>query len=421
MRVLLYADDCNPEMSSEPGFTFRTVRSIIGHVDEAVVVTQTRNEAAIAKIDMGGAAVAYLDTEYVARPVWKVSKALRLGTSLRTATKYPVQYAFERELWKCFGPEIARGGFDIVHRVGPISSALPSPLASWSKAPFVIGPVNGGLPYPPEFSNVLRREGEWLRYVRGANRLLPYLDATYRNAAAILAAYDHTVANLPQGNADRIVNFPEVGADPARFSGARRNAGKSRLDFVFVGRLVPFKCADVAVSAFASSDTLRAHRLTIIGDGPERGRLEALIEKHGLTDSVILSGWLSQDRVALAMRDADAFVFPSIRDSGAGVVAEAMLAGLASVVVDYGPGHHLIDDASGIRVPLGTREDHVRGFRVALEALVADPARRLAMGEAAHERATTRLSWDARARRIVEIYRWVLGQRPDKPLGPLEG
>jgi len=421
MRVLLYADDCNPEMPSEPGFTFRTIRSIVDHVDEAVVVTQTRNEAAIARTDMGGATVAYLDTEYVARPVWKVSKALRLGTALRTATKYPVQYAFERELWKSFGPEITRGEYDIVHRVGPISSALPSPLATWSKAPFVIGPVNGGLPYPPEFSDVLRREGEWLRYVREANRLLPYLNATYRNAAAILAAYDHTVAKLPPGNDGRIINFPEVGADPARFTSTSRKVGKTRLDFVFVGRLVPFKCADVAVSAFAASDILRGHRLTIIGDGPERPRLESLVEEHGLADCVTLSGWLPQDQVARAMQDADAFVFPSIRDSGAGVVAEAMLAGLASVVVDYGPGHHLIDDASGIRVPLGTREDHIHGFRAALEDLVADPARRIAMGEAAHDRAATRLSWDARARRIVEVYRWVLGERPDKPLGPLEG
>jgi glycosyltransferase involved in cell wall biosynthesis len=421
MRVLLYADDCNPEMASEPGFTFRTIRSIIDHVDDALVVTQTRNEAAIAKTDMGGATVVYLDTEYVARPAWKVSKALRLGTSLRTATKYPVQYAFERELWKRFSARIGQGEFDIVHRVGPISSALPSPLATWSKAPFVIGPVNGGLPYPPAFSEVLRREGEWLRYVRGANRLLPYLDATYRNAAAILAAYDHTVARIPPGNSDRVINFPEVGADPARFSGAPRNPGKTRLDFVFVGRLVPFKCADVAVSAFAASDMLRGHRLTIIGDGPERARLEALVEKHGLADCVTLAGWLPQDQVARTMQDADVFVFPSIRDSGAGVVAEAMLAGLVSVVVDYGPGHHLIDEASGIRVPLGTREDHIAGFRTALEALVADPTRRIAMGEAAHNRAATRLSWDARARRIVEIYRWVLGERLDKPLGPLEG
>lgn len=421
MRVLLYADDCNPEMASEPSVAFNTVRAIVDHVDEAIVATQVRNREAIARSGMGNAEVVYLDTEFVARPIWRVSSALHLGTASRAASKYPVQYAFERELWKRFRPDLEARRFDIVHRIGPISSALPSPLATWTEVPFIIGPVNGGLAYPPGFSDVLRREGEWLRYVRQGYRLLPYANASYRNAAAILAAFPHTIQKLPPGLADRIIDFPEVGADPTRFTAQPRQAERSRLDIMFVGRLVPFKCADVLISAFATSDVLRAHRLLIIGDGPERLKLEALIHENGLESCVQLLGWKPQAEVGRLMASADIFAFPSIRDAGAGVVAEAMMSGLVNVVVDYGPGHHLVDDTCGVRVPLGTREDHVRGFRDALERLVAEPERRIAMGKAAHERAVSRLSWDARARRIVEIYRWVLGERPDKPAGPLEG
>lgn len=420
MRVLLFSDAMNPELPSEPGVAFNTARSIIDHVDEAVVVTQVRNREAIERVDMGGARVEFLDTEYIARPIWKVSKALRLNTASLTAVKYPVQYAFERELWKLFGDDLEHGRFDILHRVAPISSALPSPLASWSKTPFVIGPVNGALPYPPEFQDVLRREGEWLRHIRGGYRLLPHAVSTYSKAKAILAAFDHTIAALPPGNNDRIFDFPEVGADPTQFAHTGPRPDKDRLEFLFVGRLVPFKCADVAISAFAESPTLRKHRLVFAGDGPERAALEKLVAEKNLGDCVEFLGWTEKAEVGRRMQSADVFVFPSIRDAGAGVMAEAMMAGLPSVVVAYGPGKHLVTPECGIQIPLGSRADHAEGFRVAMEQLADSKERRLAMGDAAHERAMSYLSWDARAKRIVDVYRWVTGEQANRPKGLLD-
>lgn len=189
MRVLLFADHCNPEFSSEPLVGYNTCRSIAGQVDEAVVVTQIRNRDAIERAGMAGAEVVYLDTEYVARPVWKISKALRLGADSGTAMKAITQYFFERDLWRRFGPDLVAGRFDIVHRVTPISSAIPCPLASWSPTPLVIGPVNGGLPYPAQFGSVRRKEGEWLRYIRGGWRPIPpcaaALGKTHINARGI--------------------------------------------------------------------------------------------------------------------------------------------------------------------------------------------------------------------------------------------
>ncbi len=422
MRVLLYADDCNPEMASEPSVAFNTARSIVEHVDEAVVVTQVRNLEAIEKRGMGKAEVVYLDTEYVARPVWKLSSALRLGTASRAASKYPVQYAFERELWKRFGSDLGAGRFDIVHRIGPISSALPSPLASWSKTPFVIGPVNGGLPYPPGFSDVLRSEGEWLRYVRQGYRLLPYANATYRKAAAILAAFPHTIEKLPPGLGARIIDFPEVGADPGRFTPQPRDPSRSRVDILFVGRLVPFKCADVVISAFAASEILKAHRLLIVGDGPERPKLEALIRAHGLGDCCAVA-WLE---AAGRGRPDDGFgrhlrlpFDPRRRcrrcrrgDAGGPCQRRRRLRTRSSPDRRRQRDSRAAWHARGphTRIPGGVGGPRCEPCTDALP-WVWRPMTGLA----------TRLSWDARARRIVEIYRWVLGERPDKPLGPLEG
>jgi len=419
MRVLLYAEALNPHMPSEPNFVYQIARAIVDHVDEVVVATQIRNREALEEVGLGTAEIVYLDTEYVARSISRVSDRLKLGTANLTAAKLPMQYAFEHALWKKLGPQIKAGKFDLIHRLGPISSTMPSPIAKWAQVPFVIGPVNGGLPYPPHFTDLIGKEKEWLRYLRNGYKALPYARHTYRKASAILAAFDHTIATLPMDGRAKTFNVPEVGADPDLFTpkdDTVSNASAAKgTTFFMAGRMVPFKCMDVAVRAFVQSKRMGGNRFVIAGDGPERAALEKIVADAGAEDKVEFLGWTSKEIVAEQMQAADVFVFPTIRDSGAGVIVEAMMAGMPSIVVGYGPGLHLLDDESGIRVPLSTRDDHVDSFRAAMERLAENDTDRLQMGRAARERAVKYLTWDGRGRRIAEIYDWVLGQRADKP------
>lgn len=419
MRVLLYAEALNPTMSSEPYFLYEIARAIIDNVDEVVLVTQTRNRAAIEADGLAATEIIYIDTEYVARPISRMSTRLNLGIANLTAAKVPMQYAFEFGLWKQLKGRIKAGEFDVIHRLGPISSAMPSPLASWSPVPFVIGPVNGGLAFPPHFTDLIGKSKEWLRHVRNGYKMLPYARGTFRKSAAVLAAFEHTIELLPPAVADKVFDVPEVGADPDLF--AAKDFGGDAADpdrpttFFMAGRMLAVKCMDVAVRAFVQSEHLRKQRLVIAGDGPDRALLEQIVAEAGAQDSVEFLGWTSLETVAEHMSTADVFVFPSVRDSGAGVIVEAMMASMPSIVVGYGPGQHLLDDESGVRVPLGTRADHVVGFQAAMERLSTDPDARIAMGKAARNRALNYLSWDQKGRKIVDVYRWVLGETDQKP------
>lgn len=416
--MLILAEQCNPEWPSLPVVGYKYAKALADVVD-AVVVTQVRNRANIERAGLGRAEVVYLDTEALAAPLYKLSLKLRggaaTGWTIQMAMDYPSYVAFEAVAFAKFRRELADGRFDIVHRVTPMSPTLPSVMPRLSKVPFVLGPLNGNLPWPPQFREELAREREWLSWVRGAYKHLPFSRGTYRRAAAILAAFEHTLADLPDGAGARALNFPEVGVDPELFAAPAPRPASGPMTILYVGRLVPYKLPEVVVRAFAESERLRQHRLVVVGSGPEQARLEELVARHDLAGCVQLLGQKTQAEVGALMREAEILANPSIRELGAGVVVEAMACGMTCVVVDYGAPGTLIGPGRGVKLDLADRDTLVTGYARALEGLVADRERTAALGLAAREHVMRHYTWRAKAAKTLEVYDWVLGRRPDKP------
>ncbi len=417
LRVLFVAPDCNPKWHSLPALIANYYRAVAG-VTDVTLATQVRNEENLTPFVREGAKVEYLDTESVAAPVWWLTQKLvpdpNQAMTLRVALRYPSSMAFEYAVWKRFRPELEAGAFDVVHRASPMSPVVPSPLMTWSPVPGVLGPVLGALAWPKTFRREMRREREWMNYLRPAHRLLPYYRSGYRSAAAILAGYPHTVNDLPQENRDRIIEFSEGGITASDFP-ERTHEPYERATVLFVGRMVPFKQPEVLVRAFESSPKLQRHRLVMVGDGPEIPRLQAIVKDAGLEDCVELTGSLPFDEVLEQTYAAQIFGFPSIREQGGGVIHLAAMASVPSVVVRYGGPAYRVPEGTGVRVPLGDFDTLVRSFREELEALVDDPERIAQMGRAAREYTARVYDWDRKAKKTVEIYEWVLGRRGEKP------
>jgi glycosyltransferase involved in cell wall biosynthesis len=421
MRVLLLANDCNPDWPSLPVVGYNACRGIAEHVD-AVVVTHVRNRENISAKGFGNAIVHYVDNEYIASPMYKAATWLRGGKSVgwttNIAMQYPPYLAFEWEVFKSFKHQLQANKFDLVHRVTPMSPTLPSPMARWLKklsVPFVLGPLNGGLRWPPEFTGELKKEKERLTYLRDAYKFLPYAKSTYAQSAAILAAFQHTIDRLPPEDRDRMIDFPEVGIDPALFGAPADRPVKPQVTFLYAGRLVPYKCPDVAVAAMAANPNLQKHKLIVAGDGPEMPHLQQLVNDNHLQHCVDLIGRRTQAEIGQLMREADILAFPSIRELGAGVVVEAMATGLPSIVVDYGGPGGLITPANGIKVPLGNKEHLIQHFAQEMESLANDPSRRATLGQQAHADALRMYAWTAKGKKTVEVYNWLLHKNPTKP------
>lgn len=422
LRALLIAEAANPEWVSVPLAGWSHSRAIAALVN-AQVVTQVRNREAFLRAGcVEGRDFTAIDSESIAKPIERISSLLRGGAGKGWTTGVALSslayYYFEHLVWRKFGRQIANGEFDVVHRITPLSPTTPSLLARRCYqvgVPFVIGPLNGGLPWPKGFNALRHQEKEWLSYVRSIYKLLPGYRSTRKYAAAIVIGSCETWNQMPAQYHDKCVYITENGILPERFTLRRTHQASHPIKVIFIGRIVPYKGADILIEAAAPLIRSRLLKLEIVGDGPDMPKLKTLVNQEELENGVELTGWVEHSQVQERLANADVFAFPSIREFGGAVVVEAMALGLVPVVMNYGGPGEIVTETTGYTVPIGSRAEIVMHFRDILSRLAADPHGLTEIGQLAQSRALKLFTWDAKARQMIEVYRWLLGQRTDKP------
>jgi glycosyltransferase involved in cell wall biosynthesis len=352
---------------------------------------------------------------------WSLRRIFKsnFDTQVLTAFYYPFALAFEWCAWRQLRHRIFAGEFDVVLRILPMTPVLPSPFAFFLRKgpiPFVIGPLNGGLPWPPGFSQ-LENQKEWISNLRNLYRYLPLARATYRNAAAIIAASSQTYSEFAAYR-DKLFFVPEPGMGLSQCSiDSRSPQHGAKLELIFVGGLVPRKACDLALRAAAPLLRSDLARFTVVGDGPERSSLEQLARSLGIEKAVFFCGWLSLAEVLRHLRSADVFVFPSLRDNGAGAVFEALGTGAVPVVVDFGGPGDIVHPEVGYKVPLTSENDIVAQMEKILAELAHNRDRLEQLRRQGMAYVRECLTWDAKAQTVTRVLNWAVsrGPKPDLP------
>lgn len=165
----------------------------------------------------------------------------------------------------------------------------------------------------------------------------------------------------------------------------KREKGKGT-NFVVttIARLATEKEIDLLLLAWGKID--RTHKkLHIIGDGPEKGSLQKLAVELGIDESVVFTGFLSDEEKNELLSGSDLFVFPSSWDlEGFGMTtAEAMAHGVPVVTSGAGPQAEIVEDGkTGWIFKPHTAESLAKVMRHALSS-----PKRAAIGKAGQEKA----------------------------------
>lgn len=180
---------------------------------------------------------------------------------------------------------------------------------------------------------------------------------------------------------------------------------RSALRLLFVGRLNAQKGVRDLVDALARMRVPAT--LEVVGDGPDRDALATRAESLGVGARVTWLGALPQMQLPERYRGAAALVVPSIGEGLGLVAAEAQLC--ETPVVAYASGgttDTVRDGETGVLVPPGD----VDALAAALDALLADAARRSALGRAGRMHALALFAPESAARRYAALYRSVLAR-----------
>src|SRR5271163_324316 len=421
LRILVLGPDCNPEGISIPYVTYSHAAALAQNHDVSLVVRSTvedsvrRAKASFRSIEV--VRMPWLERVYAwgFRTIFKSNFA----SQAVTAFGYPFALAFEWFAWRQFRSRIFAGEFDVVLRVVPMTAVLPSPFAFFLRKgpiPFVIGPINGGLPFVEGFSQATGQK-EWISGLRNLYRFLPFARSTYRHATAIIAASSQTYAEFTAYH-DKLFFVPEPGIARSLCYDDRCNPEPgSKLDLIFVGALIPCKACDLGLRAAAPLLRSDLARFTVLGDGPERNRLEQLVKSLGIEKAVSFRGWVSHEEVLTRLRAADVMVFPSVRDFGAGVVFEALATGAVPVVADFGGPGDIVYSEVGYKVPLTNESEVVSKIEKILVNLAGNRELLKRLRQQGVSYAQERLTWDAKAQIVTRILTWVSrqGLKPDLP------
>jgi len=416
-KVLASAYACHPAPSTAhfPGeaiLGWQLAKEIAGFADLHLITWAFNREGVEGSLTDGNGRLAEVHFVDLPRRLHEMLRDRHLGTRI-------YYYLWQRAAARAAVELHRRERFDLFHQITFSNDWMPSYIAPALPVPFVWGPIGGGQKVPRELMPTMarrdRRQERSRTFLQNVWRATPARRRAARKASAILVCNRETKDVLSRWS-DKIVDFPVNGIRREDILvGTDVPAVRDGFRLLYVGRFDPIKGLPLAFEALRILLGIApAATLELVGEGPERPRLEGLAERLGIASRLIWTPWSPRSEIFEKMQQSDVFLFPSMRDGGGAVVVEAMANGLPVVCLDLaGPALHVRDEY-GIKIPSGRPDMVAAALAAAIGRFWCDPGLRARMGRAARERAATYYEWGRLGERLRGIYEDALAGRPPR-------
>jgi glycosyltransferase involved in cell wall biosynthesis len=412
MRILLSAYACEPGRGSEPGVGWNWARQI-ARSHEVWVITRVHRRDKIEKAlsdepDLKASFIYYDLPRWTTRWWKKGQRGVHLHYHLWQIGAFFVVWRLCRQV-----------SFDYIHHITFGTYWKPSFLAMLP-VPFIWGPVGGGEKAPVSFRRWFTPRGRVFESIRDlvqtAGTWDPFVRLTARRSVLALAKTEQTAAELYRLGCPLVHVMSEAGL-PAEectrlFGIPARHGGPFRI--LSLGRLVHWKGFELSLRAYARlRRELPDAEYWLVGDGPERERLERMAAQMEVGDKVRFFGNVPRTEVLNLLAECDVLVHPSLHDSGGWVCVEAMAAGRPVVCLDTGGPTMQVTAATGFRIRPENPPQAINGVADALAVLGRDPDLRNRMGDAARQHVARHFACDGARNRSDDIFH-LLGHQTEK-------
>ncbi len=403
LKVLISAYACEPHKGSEPGVGWNWAKQIAGFA-EVHVITRANNRAVIEE-ELKKSPISNLYFHYYDVPRWlsfwkKKTRGLYLYYLLW-------QFGAYRLAKKIHNKE----KFDIVHHLTFGNIWLPT-FMPFLGISFIWGPVGGGEQIPKEFRRYYYMGATFQESLRdiilSVLRFNPFFLLNLKMAAMIIVRTRETFKKIPFRYQKKTLIMIETGVQKAVPFLTTNKKEKVIIQVISVGRLIHCKGFDLAIRAFAKAFNNDEARLIIIGDGPDRKRLEELATEEGVKEKIVFMGHLDHDKTLQYMNESAIFLFPSLKEGGAWVLFEALMLGLPIVCLDIAGSKEVVHNDCGIKIKPVTPDQTVDDLSKALLRLAEDSDLRRRLGEAGKRYVMEHHTWEKKGEFIRQVYEKVM-------------
>ena len=394
-KIFVSAYACEPGMGSEIGVGWHWVLELSKYYEVWVLTRESNRGTIVPWLEQHPDYAGRIHFVYFDLPQW----ARRWKRGMRGVRIYYM-------LWQWLSNGVVKrtmqeNGIETYHHL-TYGNAMWPVSRYGMKQRFVWGPTSAGVSLP----RYLTKNFSWksrLKEVaqRWMKWLLP-LNMGFRRrcrcAEIILCKTDETIECVPRKWRHKCVQMTDVAVEPhdaSRYMMPKRY-DETKVNYVATGTLVGWRTMDVLLEAWINSQLLTLNsQLTIVGDGPERGRLEGLIERLGIQDSVRLVGQVDMETYYSYIAQADVVVNPCFREGAVTVSFDSMAMGKPLVCFDTGGYTHSFEpEYSRVIKGVTSREEAVERLAQAMAEL-ADKELCAKMGAEAKRR-SEELSWEKR-------------------------
>jgi glycosyltransferase involved in cell wall biosynthesis len=407
LNVLMSAYACEPNKGSEPGVGWNLALEMAKY-HNVWVLTRANNRIAI--------------KEWLyEKPVNNLSFIFYdMPHSLLWLKKGEIGVQIYYYLWQAGAYFVARQKhteirFDIAHHVTFVKYWTPSFL-SLLPLPFLWGPVGGGESTPKEFLKEFGAYGMLYEKIRGIAKWVgerdPLVRYTAKKSKLSIATTPETAKRLEILGASRIEILSQCGfgENHPDYLNNFNTSRKEKIAFISIGNLLHLKGFHFGLKAFAKAN-LPDCEFWIIGDGPERNRLQCLSHSLGIKDRVKFFGRLTQHETLKKLGMCDVLVHPSLHESGGFACMEAMATGKPVICLDLGGPAMQVTKETGFKLSANNPDQVVRDMVKAMKVLAKDPSLRDQMGHAGRNLARQNYTWEHKGKVFNRYYTEIIKEQ----------
>jgi glycosyltransferase involved in cell wall biosynthesis len=307
----------------------------------------------------------------------------------------------------------------LVFQPTPISPKMPSFLYGFG-VPVVIGPMAGGMDFPPGFQYLEPKVSYLLVWLgRKVSARCNWLIPGKRLAAALIVSNDRTRDALPHDCRGKIYEVRDGAVDLSTLKLYPQT--EPQLDqpirFVFMARFVEQKGIRFLIEAFHIVAQQTNARLELIGSGNLLDEMKNRVTALGLQDQVHFHGWMRLEDAQKLLQQCDIFVVPSVGDPGNISMMEAMAAGVPLIATRWGGVGEIADETCAIMVEPTSPEGFTQALAEAMLKLAQSSEMRQCLGSGGRKRVKSHyLDWDSKVDRIIDIFAETLQEGRSQPM-----